>query len=127
MKEKKFTPMESREKVELVHKWLDEKQGGDITVLDVEGICSIAEAIVVVSARSTKHAQALAEFVLDSAAEANIEFLGMEGHKSGDWVLVDLNDIIVHVFKEDIREFYNIEGMWSEAEMLEFCADREKD
>lgn len=118
-KEKKYNDMSLQDKVELVCGWLDEKQGGEIVALDVAGLCSITEAIVVVSARSIKQAQALADHVLECCKAESVEFLGMEGFKSGDWILVDLNDVIIHVFQEDVRGFYNIEGMWSEAESID--------
>ncbi len=122
-KEKKFKEISSSDKAALVCEWLDEKQGEEIVLMDVSGLCSIAEFICVVSARSIKHGQALADFVLERCREDNIEFFGMEGYRPGDWVLVDLNDVIVHVFQSELREFYNIEGMWSEAERKNYCGE----
>lgn len=122
-REKKYKDISGSEKAALVCGWLDEKQGEDIVTLDVAGLCSITENICVVSARSLKHGQALADFVLERCREEGIEFLGMEGYKPGDWILVDLNDVIIHVFQAELREFYNIEGMWSEAERTNFCGE----
>ncbi|WP_272700010.1 ribosome silencing factor [Desulfovibrio sp. Fe33] len=107
--------MASVDKARSVAGWLDDKQGERITLIDVTGLSSVTDMILVVSARGVKHAQALASHVLDKAAEENMEFLSMEGHKTGEWVLIDLNDVLVHVFLDDLREFYNIEGMWTEA------------
>lgn len=118
-KEKKYTVMPSREKALLVAGWLDEKQAEDIVIMDVTGISSVTDMTIVVSARGVKHAKALAENLLDKAAEENIEFLGMEGQKTGEWILVDLNDVLVHVFLDELREFYNLEGMWSEAPRID--------
>lgn len=118
-KEKKFNTISSKEKALLVAEWLDEKQGEDIIIMDVAGLSSVTDMTIVVSARGVKHAKALAIFILDKAAEDNIEFLSIEGQKTGDWVLVDLNDVLVHVFLAELREFYNIEGMWSEAPRIE--------
>lgn len=118
-KEKKFKVMPSKEKALLVSKWLDDKQGENIVIMDVTGISSVTDMTLVVSARGVKHAKALAENLLDKAAEKGIEFLGMEGQKTGEWVLVDFNDVLVHVFIDELREFYNIEGMWSEAPRIE--------
>lgn len=119
-KEKQFSGMSNAEKTAQVCSWLDEKQGGEIVSLNVADLCSITETICVVSARSIKHAQALADFILERCREEGVEFLGMEGYKTGDWILVDLNDVIVHVFLSDLRGFYNIEGMWSEAERIDY-------
>lgn len=119
-KEKKFSEMGSQEKAQLVAQWLDEKQGENIVIMDVAEMSSVTNMTMVVSARGVKHAKALADTVLDRASKENIEFLSMEGHQTGEWVLVDLNDVLVHVFLEELREFYNIEGMWSEAPRVEF-------
>jgi len=106
------------QKSQLLAALLDEKQGEEIVVLDVTGICPIAEHIIVVSARGQRHAQSLADAALHLAKEKNFISFGMEGYDTGAWILVDLNDIIVHVFQEDIRKFYNIEGLWSEGKRL---------
>jgi ribosome-associated protein len=66
-----------------------------------------------------KHAQALADAVLARSAESSIEFLSMEGYQTGEWILMDLNDVLIHIFQSELREFYNIEGMWSEAPRIE--------
>lgn len=114
-KEKKYAVMPSSEKAVMVAKWLDEKQGEDIVIMDVKEISSVTDMTIVVSSRGVKHGKALAEFLLDRSAKENIEFLGMEGQQTGEWILVDLNDVLVHVFLKELREFYNIEGMWAEA------------
>lgn len=119
-KEKKFKVMPSDEKARLVAGWLDEKQGMDVVIMDVANISSVTDMTMVVSARGAKHAKALADFVLDMAAKEKIEFLTMEGHQTGEWILLDLNDVLVHIFQEELREFYNIEGMWTEAPRIEF-------
>lgn len=114
--------MTSIEKARDVARWLDDKQGERIAVIDVSGLSSVTDMILVVSARGVKHAQALANHILDKAAEENLEFLSMEGHKTGEWILIDLNDVLVHVFLDELREFYNIEGMWTEAPRVELEA-----
>lgn len=119
-KEKKFSEIASDEKARLVAEWLDAKQGENIVVMDVAEMSSVTNMTLVVSARGVKHAKALADHILDEAAKNNIEFLSMEGQQTGEWVLVDLNDVLVHIFLEDLREFYNIEGMWAEAPRIEF-------
>ena len=121
-KEKKFAEMAILDKARNVAAWLDDKQGERISIIDVSGLSSVTDMILVVSARGVKHAQALASHILDKAAEENMEFLSIEGHKTGEWVLVDLNDVLVHVFLDELREFYNIEGMWTEAPRVEFEA-----
>ncbi len=119
-KDKKFSEIPSQEKALRVAQWLDEKQGENVVVMDVTGMSSVTDMTLVVSARGVKHAQALSDHILDMAAQNKIEFLTIEGQKTGEWVLVDLNDVLIHVFISELRDFYNIEGMWSEAPRVEF-------
>jgi ribosome-associated protein len=118
-KEKKFSEIASDEKARLVAGWLDAKQGENIIAMDVTGISSVTNMTLVVSARGVKHASSLADHILEEASKNNIEFLSMEGQKTGEWVLVDLNDVLIHIFLAELRDFYNIEGMWSEAPRIE--------
>ena len=67
-----------------------------------------------------RHAQALTDALLHLAKERGIASLGLEGYQTGAWVLLDFNDIIVHVFQEDLRSFYNIEGLWSEGRRVDW-------
>ncbi|WP_236615065.1 ribosome silencing factor [Desulfovibrio sp. X2] len=98
----------------LVAGWLRDKKGQDVIVLDVTGICPITEMLVLASATSPRHAKGLASHVLDMAAEQKLEYLGMEGQAEGAWILVDLNDVLVHVFSGDNRELFDLEGLWCE-------------
>ena len=79
---------------------------------------------MVVSAKGVRHAQSLADNTLEKLAAENIEYLGMEGYQTGDWILLDLNDIIIHIFQEDNRGFYNVEGLWSEGKRVELDTNR---
>ncbi len=117
-KEKKFIETESVEKAEMLMKFLDEKQGDDISILDVRSICSITDCVMIVTAKGVRHAQSLADYVLEHAKKEKIEYLGMEGYQGGDWILIDLNDVLIHVFIEEVRQFYNIEGLFSEAKQI---------
>jgi ribosome-associated protein len=112
---KKKDLLTTTHKAILVARWLREKKGRDIVALDVTGLSPICEAMVAVSAASARQAKALADHVLAMCAERGIAYLGMEGYRHGQWILVDLNDVLVHVFLEEARSFYNIEGLWSEA------------
>jgi len=117
--EKKFQDISSEAKARTVAGWLDGKQGDHIVIMDVSKMSSVTDMTMVVSARGAKHAQSLADHLLERCAEEKIEFLGMEGRQTGEWVLVDLNDVLVHIFLDELREFYNIEGMWAEAPRVE--------
>ncbi|SME95570.1 ribosome silencing factor [Desulfovibrio gilichinskyi] len=123
-KSKKFKEIETKEKLQLIAEWLDEKQAIDVVAIDVTGICPISEIVMVVSAKGVRHAQSLADNILEKLAIENIEYLGMEGYQTGDWILLDLNDIIIHIFQEDNRAFYNVEGLWSEGKRVELDTNR---
>lgn len=116
--EKKKSIMPTRDKVLLVANWLYEKKARNVTALDVSKVCSVTDVMVVATAGSMRQAQTLADHVLSRCGEHNISFLGMDGYKTGQWVLVDLNDVIVHIFLEEARDFYNIEGLWSEGQSI---------
>lgn len=114
-----FSGPPTREKMALMARWLDDKQARDVQALDVTGLCSIAEGMVLATARNARHAQALGGHLLDMAGEQGWEYLGMEGQRTGNWLLIDFNDVVAHVFLADTRIFYNLEGLWSEAERVE--------
>jgi ribosome-associated protein len=126
MKKNQQLPMtpgiSTEEKGLLLARTLDEKQGEEIILLDVTGECPIAEQIIMVTAKGQRHAQALSDALLHLAKERNIASLGQEGYQTGTWILLDFNDIIVHIFQEDLRGFYNIEGLWSEGRRVDWKA-----
>lgn len=109
----------TEDKSRLIAALLYEKQGEDILVLDVSTQCPIAEHLILVTARGQRHAQSLADAVHGLAGERKFVSFGMEGYESGAWILLDLNDVILHVFQEDSRRFYNLEGLWSEGRRLD--------
>ena len=111
---KKPRNISTEEKVHCVASWLLEKKAKDLTALDVSPLCSFTEAMIVATAANARQAQALADFVLQKCAEECWAFVGMDGYKTGQWILVDLNDVVVHIFQEEVRRFYNLEGLWSE-------------
>lgn len=113
------------DKAKTVATWLRDKKAIDIIALDVRGISPITESLVVATASSVRHAQGLANHILDKVSEEKLEYLGMEGSQQGSWILIDLNDVLVHIFQTDNRQFYNIEGLWSEGTPIElpFHAD----
>lgn len=92
---------------------LDDKKGKNIVLLDLQGKYKSFDAVIIVTATSTRHAQSLAQGLLDYAGQRGYEYLRMEGYTNGTWILVDLNDIIVHIFKEEERELYGIEQLWN--------------
>lgn len=106
--------LSTRDKAILVASWLLEKKAKDVLALDVETINPVCEAIVVASAANVRQAKALADHVLARCGEQGLSYRGMEGYRLAQWVLVDLNDVMIHIFLDELRSFYNIEGLWSE-------------
>ncbi|MFZ5533471.1 MAG: ribosome silencing factor [Pseudomonadota bacterium] len=105
--------MNSEQLQRLVVDALEEIKAVDVVALDVRCLTSIADAIVIASGTSQRHVQSLADNVLRRAREADVRPLGVEGEQAGDWVLVDLGDVIVHVMRPEVRDFYNLEKLWS--------------
>jgi len=106
-----------------VYKALEDIKGQDIKILDVRDLTSISDYFIIATGTSTKHATALAESVEDTLTNLGYEPAHKEGYRMGEWVLLDYLDVIVHVFTEETREFYNLEKMWQEAEVLNVAVD----
>jgi ribosome-associated protein len=91
---------------------LDEGKAEDIVVIDLEGKSSLADHLVIASGRSSRQVSALAEQVTTKLKEAGHGRVPSEGKAHGDWVLLDAGDVIVHLFRPEVRLFYNLEKMW---------------
>ena len=96
----------------LVTSALDDLKAQNVMVLDVRGLTDVADTIVVASGTSDRHVKSLARSVVDAARKAGYRTAGVEGEREGEWVLVDLHDVIVHVMLPRIREFYGLEKLW---------------
>lgn len=101
--------------MDLAVKTIDAIKGLDPVVMDVKGLCSFADYFVVCSGTSMRHVSALAQHLEEALAQAGVKPLGVEGLQEGLWVLMDYNDMVIHIFSQPLREFYNLEGLWSEA------------
>lgn len=84
----------------------------DIVTIDLSGKSSIADFMVVASGRSHRHVASIAENIVKEVELAGVKRVRVEGQQQGDWVLIDAGDVIVHVFRPEIRTFYNLEKMW---------------
>lgn len=92
---------------------LEELKAKDIREIDVRGKTSIADLLVIASGTSARHVKSIADEVTRFAKKAGVVPLGVEGEQEGEWVLVDLGDVIVHVMLPRIREFYGLERLWT--------------
>jgi ribosome silencing factor RsfS/YbeB/iojap len=94
---------------------LDDMKAVNIKVLDVRGVTDVADCMVIASGTSDRHVRSIAERVVERAKAAGFRPFGVEGDRDGEWVLVDLNDVIVHVMLPRVREFYGLESLWEVA------------
>ena len=91
---------------------LDDMKALDVKFLDVRGLTDIADFMVIASGTSDRHVRSAAQRVVEKAKEAGFRPHGVEGQQDGDWVLIDLNEMIIHVMLPRVREFYGLEKLW---------------
>ena len=108
-----------KEKVFALLQWLYEKKAEDVVALDISQMNAVSEAIIIVSATNVPHAQTLADWTMEKLGESKWEFLGMEGYNYGNWILLDCNEVLIHIFQQEYRDFYNLEGLWKEAPRIQ--------
>ena len=94
---------------------LEDIKGFDIIDLDVRKLTSITDCMIIASASSTRQTRALANNVHDKMKDLNVEIVGIEGEGEGDWVLVDIGDIIVHIMTPTTRAYFNLEELWTKS------------
>ena len=95
----------------------------DLLILDVQGISSFTDYFVIMNGRSTRHVQGIAETIEGALRSKRIKASHAEGLQEGMWVLLDFDDVVVHIFYYDQREFYNLEGLWHDAAKVEIEAE----
>lgn len=104
---------------------LEALKAQDIAVIDVRGRASFTDMMIFASGTSSRHVNSIAESVLEAVREAGIAPIGVEGETVGEWVLIDLGDIVVHVMQPDIRAFYDLEKLWNEEILSQTLSDPE--
>lgn len=98
--------------LELVKTSLDDDKAIDTVVIDLAGKTSFADYMVIASGRSARQVASIAEHLQEKLKGAGYKNLAMEGARQADWILLDAGDVVVHVFRPEVREFYNLEKMW---------------
>src|SRR5512146_1798221 len=104
--------MDIRQKSRVVVEALEDIKGRDILVFDTARMPSMFERVVIASGDSTRQVKALADSVQEKVRESGARVYGVEGEATGEWVLVDLGDVVVHIMHPTVREFYNLEEVW---------------
>lgn len=97
---------------------LEDKKAFDIKIIDISRISTLCDYIVIADGTNKKQVQALCDNVEDNMREAGYVHKGVEGYSEGGWILLDYYDIIVHIFSEESRRFYNIEKIWNDGETI---------
>jgi len=105
--------MQSEELLKLAQSSLDDMKVRDLRVLDVRGLTTVTDYLLVGSGTSGRHVRSLADKLIQTAKAAGCPPLGVEGQDAGEWVLIDLNDVVVHVMQPRVREFYKLEDLWA--------------
>jgi ribosome-associated protein len=110
---KRKTPARKVRTVEtVVHDALADMKALQVKLLDVRGLTDIADFMIIASGTSDRHVRSVAQRVVEKCKEAGFRPLGVEGQQDGDWVLIDLSELIVHVMLPRVREFYGLEKLW---------------
>lgn len=106
------------EKARIIEKALDSKKARDIKLLNISKLTSLTEIFIICSCSSGVQVRACADALQEASAAAEFYAHHKEGYAGGDWVLIDFGDIVVHVMTDKTREFYDIERLWDEAEII---------
>lgn len=110
--------MDSKELLEKVVKAADGRRAEDIVALKVDEISPMADYFVIMTGGSNRQVQAVVNAIIEMAHKEGVEIGSVEGKREAQWVLVDLGDVVVHVFRDEARHFYNLEKLWAEAPIV---------
>jgi ribosome-associated protein len=120
--------MPKADKARKTQRWiqdaLENAKAQDIVVLDVRKISDFTDYMVIATGNSNRHVQSTADKVIDSLREHGVRPVGSEGKKTGDWVLLDFGDVVAHVMREQTRDFYNLEKLWSDAKRIKVASSK---
>lgn len=105
--------------LEMAYNAAEEKRAEDIVVLNMEGISLLADYFVICSGNSDRQVQAIAREMIEQSNKAGNEVKSVEGFDSARWILIDMGDVVAHVFHKDERSYYNLERLWREAPEME--------
>lgn len=100
---------------DLIESSLEDDKAEEITRIDLAGKSSLADGMIIASGRSARHVKAITDHLVERLKAEGLKDITVEGTRQCDWVLVDAGDVVVHIFRPEVRDFYNLEKMWSVA------------
>jgi ribosome-associated protein len=115
--------MTEREVLFIAAKAADDKRAEDIIALDMKGVSLVADFFLICHGNSEKQVQAIAREIKDKAEECEIEVKRMEGYEEARWVLLDLGDVVAHIFHKEDRSYYNLERLWGDAPKVDVVSE----
>ena len=115
--------LSTEEKTTLISQIVADKKAMDVVVLDMADASSITDYFVICSGGSQRQVQAIADAIGEQLKQAGITSLGVEGYREGHWILMDYGDVIVHVFSQETREFYDLERLWANAPKIDLSRE----
>lgn len=113
--------LDSKQMAKIAYDALDEKKGEDIKVIDITGVTVMADYFIIAHGNSDSQVKALVDNVQEQLYKAGCEMKQLEGYRQGAWVLMDFNDIIIHVFDKENRFFYDLERIWRDGKEITFA------
>ena len=112
--------MTEQEKCIAVCKAADEKKARDIVTMDMRGLMSTNDYVVICSANPATQVRASVDNIEEKLEEAGVSFLHKEGYREGEWVLLDYGDTVAHIFRQEAREYYALERLWGDAKLMPY-------
>ena len=116
--------MNAKEQARLLAEAALDRRAENVVALDVSAVSAFADVFVLCTGTSDRNVRAIADRVLEAAKQAGFDVLGVEGYDAGEWVLIDLNEAIVHVFRGEQREHYDLDRLWGDTPRLFESEDR---
>lgn len=111
--------MNIRELAQNIAKAIDDKKGVDIQILNLQGITEITDYFVIATGNNTAHIRSIADFIEEKTKIKDINPIRKQGYDEAQWIVMDYGDIIVHLFREETRKYYELEKFWRNAELVE--------
>jgi ribosome-associated protein len=125
MAERQPVEMNAREKAELAARLILERKAEEVLLLHVGPLVGYTDYFLLASGKSARQVQALSQHLQEEMKKRGMRPLGVEGEAEGSWVLLDFEEVIVHVFYEPVRRFYDLEGLWADAPKVDLLAEEE--